>query len=148
MKRSRKSKSTRKKFSVPGPTPGGHVSPAIWTSAEVARELEKRQIAWINAEIHTRDLDRRAEELFDPDTGPNMPQSSRYNMAMGYYVRQKYKAGECEEAVREVEDYMRTGAWQPFDITDQIRKLRVHHGDDGLRSPAHELWGEAHGIRY
>ena len=75
------------------------MSPAIWTSAEVARELEKRQIAWINAEIHTRDLDRRAEKLFDPDTGPNIPQSPRYNMLMGYYVRQKYKAGECEEAV-------------------------------------------------
>ena len=117
------------------------MSPAIWTSAEVARELEKRQIAWINAEIHTRDLKRRADKLFDPDTGPNIPQSPRYNMAMGYYVRQKYKAGQCEEAVRDTECDMRTGAWQPFDITEQIRKLRVHHGDDGLRSPGRMNYG-------
>ena len=147
MKRRRKSKSTRKKFYVPGPSPGGHVSPApIWTSAGVARTLEKRQIAWINAELHTRDLKRQADELFDPNAGP-CPQSPRYNMLMGDYVRQKYKAGLCEERVRDTECDMRTGAWQPIDISEEIRKLRLHHGD-GLRSPAHRLYGEEHRLRY
>ena len=72
------------------------MSPApIWTSAGVARTLEKRQIAWINAELHTRDLKRQADELFDPNAGP-CPQSPRYNMLMGDWVRAKYKSRECE----------------------------------------------------
>ena len=109
--------------------------------------MEKRQIAWINAELHARDLKRRADELFDPNTGP-LPQSLQYNMLMGNYVREKYNAGQCEERVRDTECDMRTGAWRPFDISEQIRKLRVHHGANGLRSPAHELYGEGHGLRY
>ena len=122
-------KRRRKKFRRAGPSPGGHVSPApIWTSAGVARTLEKRQIAWINAELHTRDLKRQADELFDPNAGP-CPQSPRYNMLMGDYVRQKYQAGLCEERVRDTECEMRTGAWSPIDINEQIRKPC----GDGLR---------------
>jgi hypothetical protein len=102
--------------------------------------LEKRQIAWINAELYTRDLKRLADELFDPKAYP-CPQSPQYNMLMGDWVRAKDESRKCEERVRDTECDMRTGAWQPIDINEQIREQIRKHGD-GLRSPAHPLYGE------